>query len=102
MHWDIIVALVAAVFGSQGFWTWIQSRSKRKSAESRLLMGLGYSEIIRRSEHYIRQGYIKTDEFNELDRYLFKPYAEMGGDGTAEKLMKEVKSLPTKREEDET
>ena len=96
MHWDIIVALVAAIFGSTGFWSYVQNRSKKKSAEARLLMGIAYSEIIRRCEHYIKRGHIETDEYNELNKYLFTPYSEMGGNGTAQKLMNEVRSLPTK------
>ena len=99
MHIDIIVTLIVAIFGSTGFWSWIQNRSKKKSAEARLLMGIAYSEIIRRSEHYIKRGYIGTDEYNELNKYLYKPYLDMGGDGTAEKLMGEVKQLPTMKED---
>ena len=99
MHIDIIVTLIVAVFGSTGFWTFIQNRSKRKSAEARLLIGIAYSEIIRRSEHYIKQGYIGTDEYNELTKYLYQPYLDMGGDGTAEKLMGEVKQLQTMKED---
>ena len=98
MHIDIIVTLVVAIFGSTGFWSWVQNRSKKKSAESRLLMGIAYSEIIRRCEHYLKNGCIGTDEYNELNRYLFEPYAEMGGDGTAQKLMDEVRKLPTEKE----
>lgn len=99
MHWDIIVTLAVAVFGSTGFWTWLQNRGKKKTAEAWLLMGLAYSEIIRRSEQYIKRGYITTDEYNELSRYLFEPYREMGGNGTAQKLMAEVQNLPTTKEE---
>lgn len=95
MHWDIIVTLAVAVFGSTGFWSWLSARSKKRTDESRLLMGLAYSEIIRRSEEYIRRGWISTDEYNELNRYLFQPYQSMGGNGTAEKLMDEVRGLPT-------
>lgn len=99
MHWDIIVTLAVAVFGSTGFWTWLMTRNKKKSAEARLIMGLAYSEIIKRSEHYIKRGYIETDEYNELNKYLYEPYSEMGGNGTAAKLMKEVQQLPTSKEE---
>lgn len=98
MHIDIIVTLAVAVFGSTGFWSWIQSRRSKKTAEARLLMGLAYSEIIRRSEEYIERGYIETDEYNELNRYLYQPYREMGGNGTAEKLMTDVQKLPTRKE----
>lgn len=95
---QIIIALVAAVFGSTGFWSWLSSRSKKRSDESRLLMGLAYSEIIRRSEEYIRRGWIAVDEYNELDRYLYQPYRNMGGNGTAERLMAAVKGLPVTKE----
>lgn len=95
---EVIIALVAAVFGSTGFWTWLSSRRKTRTDESKLLMGLAYSEIIRRSEGYIARGWIDANEFNELDRYLFRPYSSMGGNGTAQKLMEEVRKLPTGKE----
>lgn len=98
MQWDVIITLAVAVFGSTGFWTWLTHRGKKKSAEGRLLMGLAYSEIVRSAEEHIRRGYIETDEYNELDRYLYKPYQEMGGNGTAAKLMREVQELPTRKD----
>lgn len=98
MHIDIIVTLIVAVFGSTGFWTWVQTRSKKKSAETHLLLGLAYSEIINRADACISRGWVEVDEYNELDRYLYRPYAEMGGNGTAQKLMNEVRNLPTRKE----
>ena len=98
MRLDIIITLAVAVFGSTGFWSLVQARGKKKSAEARLLMGIAYSEIIRRCEYYIKRGYVSSDEYNELNRYLFEPYHEMGGDGTAEKLIDEVRGLPTAKE----
>mgnify|MGYP007130623860 FL=1 len=98
MHIDIIVTLIVAVFGSTGFWTWVQTRNKKKSAETRLLLGLAYSEIINRADACISRGWVEVDEYNELDRYLYRPYAEMGGNGTAQKLMNEVRNLPTRKE----
>ena len=95
MHIDIIITLVVAIFGSTGFWTWLMNRNKTKSDESKLLMGLAYSEIIRRCERYIDRGFVSSDEYNELHRYLYEPYHNMGGNGTAERLMAEVKNLPT-------
>lgn len=98
MHLDIIITLAVAVFGSTGFWTWLTSRRNKKSAESRLLMGLAYSEIINRAESCLTRGWVEVDEYNELERYLYQPYAEMGGNGTAKKLMDDVRKLPTKKE----
>lgn len=99
MHIEYIITIVVAVFGSTGFWTWLTNRNKKRSAESRLLLGLAYSEIIQRSEMYLTRGYISADEFNELNRYLYEPYREMGGNGTAEKLIEDVKHLPTNKED---
>ena len=95
MNTEILITIVVAIFGSTGFWTWLLSRDKKKSAEGKLLLGLAYAEIIRRCELYIERGYIGADEYNELHRYLYEPYKELGGDGTAEKMMAAVKALPT-------
>ena len=95
---EFVIALVAAVFGSTGFWAWLSNRNRRESSVTRLILGLAYAEIIRRSETYIERGYIATDEYNELSHYLYEPYRDMGGDGTAEKLIEEVKKLPTRKE----
>ena len=50
------------------------------------------------ANEYIARGYVSTDEYNELNKYLFEPYRSMGGNGTAEKLMEEVKHLPTRED----
>lgn len=88
--------VVVAIFGSTGFWAWLSNRQRTKSSETKLLLGLAYSEIIKRCEWAILKGEIAADSYNELDRYLFQPYKDCGGNGTAEKLMNEVKRLPHK------
>ena len=93
---SIVVPIVLAIFGSTGFWTWVQSKTQKKTAEKKVLMGLAYSEIIRSAEEHIARGYIASDDYNELDHYLYQPYKEMGGDGTAERMMNQVKALPSK------
>ena len=94
MDTTTIVTLVVAIFGSQGFWTWLTNRGKRKSDERRLLLGIAYRSIIEVSELYIKRGNITADEYHELEHYLYEPYKNMGGDGTAEKMMNDVKALP--------
>lgn len=93
-----IVGLVMAVFASSGFWQFIiykaQQRDKKLSAESRLLMGIAYSKICDLSGKYIERGSISRDEYSDLKKYLYGPYREMGGNGTCERLMKEVDKLP--------
>lgn len=98
MNTELIIAIVVAIFGSTGFWSWLQNRGRKKSAETRLLMGIAYSKIIDRCTEYINRGYVNTDEYHELEHYLFRPYKEMGGNGTAEKLFNDVSKLTVKEE----
>ena len=88
------VAVVIAVLGSNGLWAWLQSRSKAKSARDRMLLGLGHAEIFRVAEKYIRRNAITTDEMEDLEKYLFKPYSELGGNGTAQAIVEKCKQLP--------
>ncbi len=102
MHTEIVVAIVVpivvALFASQGFWTWLQNRSRKKSDEAKLMMGIGYSKIIDLCEKHLANGYITTREFHELEHYLYDPYRAMGGNGTVEALFEAVQKLPLKAE----
>lgn len=95
-----IITIIVAIFGSTGFWSWLSGRRSKKDGATRLILGLAYQQIIRSAEHYIKRGFIDADEYNELNRYLFEPYTAMGGNGTAQKLMEEVKHLPTRPKEE--
>ena len=94
----IIVTIIGAVFASQGFWAWVQTRNSNKSAKTRLIMGLAFSEICRKASIYLAQGEVTTDEYQDFVKYLYQPYKDLGGNGTAEKLMDEVKKLPITKE----
>ena len=100
-----LITIIVAVFASSGFWLFIQtvytSRKKKKSAEDRLLMGIGFGKIADLGMRYIERGWVTRDEYNDLNRYLFEPYREMGGDGTAERIMEQVKKLPFKEADHE-
>ena len=52
--------------------------------------------IIYLCEKYIERGWISSDEYENLNMYLFEPYIKMGGNGTAKRLMAIVNNLPTK------
>lgn len=96
MQWyEVVVTIVVAVFASGGFWNYMQTRNRKKSDETKLLMGIAYSKIIQQSEVYISRGWISTDEYHELYHYLYEPYENMGGNGTAKRLMDKVKQLPS-------
>lgn len=92
--------MIIAVIGSSGLWTFLstalQKRSEKKSISNRMLLGLAHDRIIWLCEKYIDRGYISTEEFENLHDYLYIPYKEMGGNGSAERLMNIVKTLPIK------
>ena len=100
MNTGTITAIIVAIFASSGFWTFIQTvwtrSSANKSAEQRLILAIAYRQIIDLCDYYMKRGHIAPDEYKELNKYLYEPYAEMGGNGTAARLMDEVKKLPIK------
>jgi hypothetical protein len=89
-----IIGIVAAVLASSGFWAFMMSRKDRKSSQARMILGLGHDRIIMLCKKYIERGFITADEYENLYNYLFEPYEKMGGNGSAQKLMDEVKHLP--------
>lgn len=97
-----VMAIIIAVFASTGFWSflqaWITNRSKAKTAEQKLILGLAFIQIIAKCECYIQRGWIDAEEYKELNHYLFEPYQAMGGNGTAQRLIKEVEKLPIRKD----
>ena len=103
MREETIITIIVAVFASSGFWAFLQfilqSRSKRareESAEMKMIRGLGHDRICHLSQKYIHKGYVTKDEYENLYEFLYLPYRDLGGNGTAERLIKEVMKLPIK------
>ena len=103
----IIVAIIAGVTSS-GLSSLVifliqrhDSKNGKRSAESDMLLGLGHDRIVYLGDLYIKRGSISKDEYENLHDYLYKPYCELGGNGTAERVMKEVEKLPLREGENE-
>lgn len=90
----MIITVMASVLASSGFWAAIMKRNERKGAKVRMLLGLAHDRIITLGMEYVTRGYILNDEFEDLLEYLYNPYAELGGNGSAERVINEVKRLP--------
>lgn len=88
------ITVVCSVIASSGFWAWLQARHEKKDAKTRMILGLGHDRIVTLAMQYIERGWLTQDEYEDLNKYLYLPYIEMGGNGTAERLMKAVKELP--------
>ena len=96
---ETIVTIAVSVLGSSGLWAFLQSKMDKNNAKTRMILGLGHDRIIYLCETYIDRGWLTHDEYENLYEYLFIPYKNMGGNGTAERLMKEVEKLPVKSKE---
>ena len=104
----IIIAVIGAFAGLSAslvsFVTFMISRydkkSDKNSAEADMLLGLGHDRIVYLGSQYIARGYITKEEYENLHDYLYKPYLALGGNGTAQKIMKEVESLEFKERSD--
>lgn len=94
----MISTIVIAIFASTGFWAFVtvvyQNKTKKDNAEAQMLKGIGHDRICCLGESYIKRGYITKDEYENLHDYLYLPYKKLGGNGTAEKIVKDVSNLP--------
>lgn len=90
----VITIIFGTVFGSTGMWSFLRSRDTKRAATTALMMGMARETITTHGLAYIERGYITNEEYNEIDKYFYKPYKALGGNGIAERIMSEVSRLP--------
>lgn len=90
---EVLGAVVAALLASGGYWSYKMSKNNHKTAESKMLTGLAHDRIVELGMKYIERGTITRDEYENLYDYLYLPYKELGGNGSAERVMDVVKQL---------
>lgn len=74
-----------------------EKRSEKDGAERKMLVGLAHDRIIHLGMIYIQRGHITQDEYENLQVYLYEPYEKMGGNGSAKRVMEEVRKLPIEK-----
>lgn len=87
------ITVFCSILASSGFWAFITAVKEKKSAKTKMILGLGHDRIIYLCMKYIDRGWITSDEYEDLKKYLYDPYQKMGGNGTAAKLMSAVDKL---------
>ena len=91
--WKVALAVLAAIFASNGFWAFLTSAFHIETAEKKLLKGLAHDRILFLCNHYVKRGnWITYEEYDNLYVYLFLPYKTCKGNGTAERAMTEVQN----------
>lgn len=91
---QVAVPLVAAVLTSSGLWAVVAKRVDKGDAERKMLVGLAHDRIVHLGMVYVDRGYITQDEYENLNDYLYAPYEKMGGNGSAKRVIEEVRKLP--------
>lgn len=90
----VLLTGMATLLASSGFWSYIQYRATNTDAVSKLVLGIGYYTIQEECIKHLHAGSITREEYNEIHRYLYEPYTELGGNGTAKKMMTDLSQLP--------
>ncbi len=91
---EIIISVLITLAASSGFWAFVMKKMDKRNVETDMLIGLGHDRITFLGMSYIRRGYITYDEYENLHDYLYVPYEKLGGNGSAARIMEEVKKLP--------
>lgn len=89
----IVITILCALLASTGFWAFITKVVDKKSAKNKMLLGLGHDRIMYLGMQYVKHGQITQSEYENLYKYLYEPYKSMGGNGSVNRLMREVDKL---------
>lgn len=93
----IALSVFGSVTASSGFWILVNKFADRKSANTKLLLGLARDRIIFLGVKFIERGSVTRDEYDDYLEYLVEPYFKFGGNGLAEKIVGDVRQLPIVR-----
>lgn len=97
---DQVMTIILSIFASGGFWAFLQFVMNKKDTRTEMLIGLGHDRIVYLGTQYLERGFITPEEYENLYDYLYKPYEKIGGNGSAKRIMEEVKKLPTRKKGD--
>lgn len=95
---DFLAVLGGFLAGSGGFWVYLTHRQKKREAIDSLIMGLAHDKIVYLGMRYIEKGFVTKDEYDDLFKYFWEPYHALGGDGSAERIVRLVDMLPLRPE----
>lgn len=102
---EVVVTALVSVFASSGFWAYWSKKHGDKSSQTKLLKGLAHDRIMQSGAYYLKRGWISDDEYENLYDYLYVPYKELGGNGSAQRVIERLKDLPrhesTNKKEDD-
>lgn len=93
---NVLVPVVIALLASSSFWMFLERKTMKQTRQTDLLIGLAHDRIVYLGMSYVKRGWVYHDEYENLVTYLFKPYEQLGGNGSVLRVMQEVNKLPIK------
>lgn len=94
--WQIII-IMFTIFISGGLWYAIQHLCEQRNQQAldreKLLMGLGYTQIMFFIRTYLKAGQLTQDEYDELEESLCQPYLALSGNKCIKAYMAKLKSM---------
>jgi len=90
----LVVAVCTFLTTGGGFWVYLRRRVQERDSGYKLLLGLAHYKIVELGMEYISKGFVSKDEYDDLVRYFYDPYVELGGNGSVERIMRLVQRLP--------
>lgn len=111
MSKEEIVAIIVALFASQGVWEFFKTvyidkhkpdpQLEELSALIKTMakgqVGLLHEQIHDLLTYYERKGSISEARYMYIHDHIYKPYRELGGNDNAEELMEKLKDLIEER-----
>lgn len=91
---QLIITVLCSIAASSGFWAYVIKRSDKKDANTRMILGLGHDRLVYLCLNYIKKQEITKEEYENLHKYLYLPYKELGGNGMVDIFMDKIKTLP--------
>lgn len=95
----MLLTIFVASLGSSGLWAWLTQRTINVKETHRLLLGIAHDLIITKGSRYIKRGWITIDEYEDLVERLWIPYSRYDSNGSAKRIIENVKTLEIKHRE---
>lgn len=91
---QLATTFLAAVGASSGFWLFLERNRSKRDLTNKLLLGIAHDRILRLALEYLERGdWITGDEYENLHKFLYLPYKELGGNGSTDRIMIEIDKL---------
>lgn len=85
--------VITTVLSGPGIWAWAKTRTQRNDSEDKLLLQVAKNQLVAQGREYLKRGYITMDEYEEYEAE-YQVYSDLGGNGLARRIFKQVDDLP--------